>query len=100
VRERIGAHVAWLDAELAEVDRDLQHRVRASPAWRATDDLLCSVPGVGPVVATTLVAALSELGRLDRKRIAALVGVAPLARDSGRSRGKRVSGAGAPASPP
>ena len=90
VRERIEAHLAWLDQELADLDDDLGRRLRESPLWREREALLQSVPGVGPVVATTLVAELPELGQLDRKRIAALVGLAPLARDSGTLRGKRL----------
>jgi transposase len=90
VRARIEAHPAWLERELTELDDDLGRRLRESPLWREREDLLRSVPGVGPVVATTLVAELPELGQLDRKRIAALVGLAPLARDSGTSRGKRL----------
>ena len=90
VRSRIEAHLAWLERELADLDDDLGRRLRASPLWREREDLLRSVPGVGPVVATTLVAELPELGQLDRKRIAALVGLAPLARDSGTLRGKRL----------
>jgi transposase len=90
VRARIEAHLAWLERELTELDDDLGRRLRESPLWREREDLLRSVPGVGPVVATTLVAELPELGQLDRKRIAALVGLAPLARDSGTSRGKRL----------
>jgi transposase len=90
VRARIEAHLAWLERELNELDDDLGRRLRESPLWREREDLLRSVPGVGPVVATTLVAELPELGQLDRKRIAALVGLAPLARDSGTSRGKRL----------
>jgi transposase len=90
VRARIEAHLAWLAQELADLDDDLGHRLRASPLWREREDLLRGVPGVGPVVATTLVAELPELGHLDRKRIAALVGVAPPARDSGALRGRRL----------
>jgi transposase len=90
VRPRIAAHLAWLDQELAELDDDLGRRLHDSPLWREREELLRSVPGIGPVVATTLVAELPELGRLDRKRIAALVGLAPLARDSGSLRGKRL----------
>lgn len=90
VRARIAAHLAWLAQELTDLDADLHQRLRESPRWRERDDLLQSVPGVGPVVATTLVADLPELGRLDRKRIATLVGLAPLARDSGTLRGKRL----------
>jgi transposase len=76
-RARIRAHLAWLEQELAGLDGDLGRAVRASAVWRERDDLLRSVPGVGPVVATTLLAELPELGTLDRKRVAALVGVAP-----------------------
>ncbi len=89
IRERIEKHLAWLRKELGDVDRDLRRAVRESPAWREADDLLQSVPGVGPVVSQTLIAELPELGRLDRKAIAALVGVAPLNRDSGTYRGAR-----------
>ena len=90
VRRRIEAHLVWLEGELAALDDALGRALRASPAWRAREDLLRSVPGVGPVVATTLLAELPELGALDRKRIAALVGVAPVARDSGLLRGPRL----------
>ena len=78
------AHLAWLERELGELDAELGQAVRQSPIWREKDNLLQSVPGVGPVLALTLLAELPELGRLDRKQIAALVGVAPLNRDSGR----------------
>jgi transposase len=90
VRERLRAHVRWLERELADLDDDLGRTLRASPVWRAKEDLLRSVPGVGRVVALTLLAELPELGTLDRKRIAALVGVAPVACDSGALRGKRL----------
>jgi transposase len=90
VRDRLRAHIAWLGQELADLDADLARRVQQSPVWREREDLLRSVPGIGPIVATTLLAELPELGALDRKRIAALVGVAPLARDSGTLRGKRL----------
>lgn len=82
-------HIAYLDRELATTDRDLGHLIQASPVWREHDDLLQSVPGIGPVVARTLLAALPELGALDRRAIAKLVGVAPLNRDSGTYRGRR-----------
>ena len=90
VRDRVCAHVAWLEQELADLDDDLRRRVRESPIWRTKEDLLRSGPGIGPVVATALLAELPELGALDRKRLAALVGVAPLNRDSGTLRGKRL----------
>ena len=82
-------HIAWLDKRIAEFDTELTKRLRTSPAWRAKDDLLRSIPGVGPTTSATLLAQLPELGTLDRKAIAALAGVAPLANDSGRHRGKR-----------
>lgn len=78
-----------LERQLADLDDDLQQRLRQSPAWQEAQDLLKSVPGVGNVVATTLLALLPELGHLNRKAIAKLVGVAPLNRDSGQYRGKR-----------
>ena len=84
----------WLERRVADLDRELHAGVRASPVWRAQDDLLQSVPGVGPVLSYTLLAALPELGTLGRKQIAALVGVAPLARDSGTHRGRRTSWGG------
>jgi transposase len=90
VRTRIQAHLTWLEAELGDLDDELRHRLRASPLWREHDDLLRSVPGVGPVVALTLVADLPELGRLSHAQIAALVGVAPLNRESGTWRGRRA----------
>ncbi len=82
-------HIAWLDKRIAELDAELTRRLRTSPAWRAKDDLLRSIPGVGPTTSATLLAQLPELGTLDRKAIAALAGVAPLANDSGQHRGKR-----------
>jgi transposase len=87
---RIGAHVAWLRQELAGIERDLDGAVKASPAWRANEALLTSVPGVGSATARTLLAGLPELGSLDRRKVAALVGVAPLNRDSGAMRGRRA----------
>ena len=90
VARRIRTHIRWLQRELAEVDRDLGRLIEQSPVWRAQDDLLQSVPGVGPIVSRTLLGELPELGRLTHKQIAALVGVAPLARDSGTSRGRRL----------
>lgn len=78
-----------LERQVRDLDDDLQQRLRKSPVWRETQDLLQSVPGVGAVVATTLLAMLPELGQLNRKAVAKLVGVAPLNRDSGQWRGKR-----------
>jgi transposase len=90
VRPRIRSHISWLEQELKDLDRDLQSRLRQSPLWREKENLLRSVPGVGPQLALSLLAYLPELGTLDRKRIAALVGVAPFNRDSGVFRGRRT----------
>jgi transposase len=90
VRPLIEAHIAWLEQALDQLNRDLDQTLRASPLWREREDLLRSVPGVGPILALTLLADLPELGTLGHKQLAALVGVAPLNRDSGSSRGKRV----------
>ena len=89
IRPRIRAHITWLEDELEDLDKDLRDRVRKSPLWRVKDDLLRSVPGVGQQVSLTLLAYLPELGTLNRKQIAALVGVAPFNRDSGPRRGRR-----------
>jgi transposase len=89
LRPRLDDHLAWLARAIAELDRDLGGALRASPLWRVEDDLLASVPGVGPVTRAVLLAKLPELGRLDRRRIAALVGVAPFDRDSGAWHGPR-----------
>ncbi len=90
IRERIGAHIAWLAAELKEIDAELAQAIAADPTWRERDALLRSVPGVGPVLATTLLAELPQLGTLTRHQVAALAGVAPLNRDSGTRRGIRT----------
>ncbi len=82
-------HIAWLDKQIDQNDRDLTRRLRESDAWRAKDDLLKSIPGVGSVTIVTLLAKCPELGTLNRREIAALVGVAPMANDSGQYRGKR-----------
>ena len=89
VRKSLTAHIAYLERELRIADTDLGAMVKRSPAWREKDDLLRSVPGVGPVLSLTLLAELPELGRLSRREIAKLVGVAPLSRDSGTARGRR-----------
>lgn len=89
VRRDITRHLRWMEKRLAEVDRDLTQAIATSPLYRAQDDLLQSVPGVGRVTSLTLLGKLPELGRLSRRQIAALVGVAPLNRDSGTKRGKR-----------
>jgi transposase len=90
VARRIRSHIHWLERELGDLDRELGALIEQSPVWRAQDDLLQSVPGIGPIVSRTLLGALPELGRLTHKQIAALVGVAPLAHDSGTLRGKRL----------
>jgi transposase len=90
VRKSLRAHIAWLERELSHTDSDLAHAIRESPVWREKEELLQSTPGVGPVVTTTLLANLPELGTLTAKQIAALVGVAPFNRDSGTLRGKRT----------
>ena len=89
-RRRIEAHIAWLEQELSDLDEGLRQTLRRSPVWREKDDLLRTVPGVGEQVSLTLLAHLPELGTLDRRQIAALVGVAPFNRDSGTLRGKRA----------
>lgn len=89
IQRQIDQHVRWLRAQLGAVERDLAQTLRESPVWREQDNLLRGVPGVGPVLATTLLVDLPELGQLNRRQIAALVGVAPLNRDSGCYRGRR-----------
>jgi transposase len=89
VAKSLKAHIAYLERELRTADTELGGMIRESAVWRETDDLLRSVPGVGRVLSLTLLAELPELGRLSRREIAKLVGVAPLARDSGTLRGRR-----------
>jgi len=90
VRKRIDAHVRWLEAELQRADGDLDQSIRQSPIWQEKEDLLRSIPGIGPGISRTLLAELPELGGLNRKQIASLVGIAPLNRDSGTLRGRRA----------
>jgi transposase len=90
VKRDLRNHIRWLERRLTDVDDDMSTRIQESPVWRVQEDLLRSVPGIGPTVARTLLAELPELGQLDRRTIAALVGVAPRNRDSGRWRGKRM----------
>lgn len=90
IRRRVRAHITWLERDLASTDTDLTETIRESPVWREKEDMLRSVPGVGPVLATTLLANLPELGTLTRKQVAALAGVAPFPRDSGTLRGRRT----------
>ena len=89
VRKSLTAHITFLERELRTTDTELGEMVRQSPVWRERDELLRSVPGVGPVLSRTLLADLPELGRLSRRAVAKLVGVAPLSRDSGTMRGRR-----------
>jgi len=94
LRRGLDAHLAFLDAEIAELDRDISGLLRSSPAWRAQDDLLASVPGVGPIARSVFAAKVPELGQLNRRQIAALIGVAPFNRDSGQMRGRRTISGG------
>jgi transposase len=89
MRKHIKKHIDWLDQEIDKLDVDLTAGLRKSPVWRAKDELLRSLKGVGPITSGTLMVALPELGRLDRRAIAALVGIAPFNRDSGKMRGRR-----------
>jgi transposase len=93
----IERHLALLQAELSELEGDIDGAIRNSPAWQADADLLASVPGVGKATLRTLIAELPELGHLNRRKIAALVGVAPINRDSGSLRGRRTIAGGRPA---
>ncbi len=90
VQTHIEAHIHWLQSELERYDEELDQAIRQSPIWREQQDLLKSVPGIGSVISRTLLAELPELGCLNRKQIAALVGVAPLNWDSGLMRGRRI----------
>jgi transposase len=90
MRKQIKSHIAWLDRAIDEVNTDLTARLRSSPAWREKDELLRSLKGIGPITSGTLMTSLPELGQLNRRAIAALVGVAPFNRDSGSFRGRRA----------
>jgi transposase len=94
IKRSIQRLVAALEKELSEVEAEIDDSVRGSPAWRQNEDLLQSVPGVGPVVARSMLAELPELGTLDRRRIAALAGLAPWTRQSGKWKGKSMIGGG------
>ena len=89
VRPLLQEHIRWLKQQIEDLDKDITGLIRSSPLWRAQEDLLRSVPGVGPVLSSILLTHLPELGSLNRGQVAALVGVAPMNRDSGRYRGKR-----------
>lgn len=90
----LAAHVAYLRQQLADTEQGLTQHLATHPRWDATHALVRSLPGVGPITAATLLAEVPELGTLSRQQIAALVGVAPLARDSGQWRGRRAIGGG------
>ncbi|MDD2915551.1 MAG: IS110 family transposase [Gallionella sp.] len=94
LQKSLKQHIAWLDKRIAEVDSDLTKQLRESDVWRAKDDLLQGIPGVGAVTTRTMLAKCPELGALNRRQIAALAGVAPLANDSGKHRGKRFTWGG------
>jgi len=89
IKPNIQSHIEWLKKEIEDIDQNLRHEIEASPIWKEKDNLLQSIPGVGNVLSATLLAELPELGTLNRKQIAALVGVAPFNRDSGSMKGKR-----------
>jgi transposase len=90
LKKGIEKHIRWLQRELDGVDAGLTKAIQASPVWRAKEALYRGVPGIGPVISRTLIADLPELGRLTHREIAALVGLAPIARDSGTMKGKRM----------
>lgn len=89
MQKSLKVHIAWLEKQITEIDGDLNKRLRESDIWRAKDDLLRAIPGIGAVTSLTMLAKCPELGTLNRREIAALTGVAPLANDSGKHRGKR-----------
>jgi transposase len=89
LRQDLQRHIAWLDQRIDQLDKELGAMVRASPLWQARDELLQSIPGIGPVVSRTLLAGVPELGTLDHKKVSALVGLAPIPNDSGPRRGER-----------
>ena len=90
VRQSISAVLDILERQIVALDEDIDRRIKDSPVWRAREDLLRTVPGVGPTTARTLIAELPELGRITRRQVAALAGVAPVSRDSGQMRGRRT----------
>ena len=94
VSARIKEHILWLEKELDEINHELKKKVEDNPEWKDKNDIIQSVPGVGPNLAFTLLADFPELGTLNRKQIASLSGVAPYNRDSGRMRGKRSAWGG------
>jgi len=97
MQPHIQKHLTWLDEEIAALEQEISDFIQNTPAWAAKDALLQSVPGIGQITARTLLADMPELGTIDRKKIAALVGVAPFNHDSGHTRGKRYIQGGRPA---
>lgn len=89
MRSNIKAHIEWLSNSLKDLDEEIEDFIKNTPLWKEKDALLQSVPGVGPVTSATLLGMLPEIGVLNRQEIAALVGVAPINKDSGKKRGKR-----------
>jgi transposase len=89
LQKSLKIHITWLDKRISDIDVDLTQHLRSSDVWRTKDDLLRSIPGVGAVTSLTLLAKCPELGKINRREIAKLAGVAPLANDSGKHRGKR-----------
>lgn len=94
VKKRVERHLAVLQKELSEIERELDDTIRNTPIWRETEELLTSVPGVGNTTAQAIIAEMPEIGTLDRRQIAALAGVAPFNRDSGTLRGRRMIAGG------
>ena len=97
VRLGIETHIAWLTQQIDTIDKEASTFIQSSPAWKAKEEILTSVKGVGPITAAVLLAALPELGTIPRRQIGALVGVCPYNRDSGKYRGKRNIWGGRPA---
>lgn len=89
LRPKLDEHLAWLTKAIDDLDHEIGEALRRSPVWRVEDDLLKAVPGIGPITRATLIAKLPELGKLNRREIASLAGLAPFNRDSGSFRGKR-----------
>jgi transposase len=89
-RRDIQVHIRWLQKRLDQIDDEIKRDIQNGPLWRTTDQILQSAPGVGPAMSVTLISCVPELGQLNRKKIACLVGVAPLNRDSGRFKGRRM----------
>ncbi len=90
VAKDVQAHVSWLEKRLAKTDGELKKRIMSNPAWRLQDEICRSIPGVGRILSMSLLACLTELGKVNSRQIAALVGVAPFNHDSGKYRGRRI----------